>query len=88
MEMLRPRFVLDIACSHSRQSDLSSIFLPRMQSDANLSLQIKLAYHVPMREIEIETQAKAPYVSLSNIFELTKFSDDSLMLLTNSFLTS
>ena len=44
-------------------------FLSRMQTDPNLTLQIKLTDHVLIREIEIETEAKAPNVSLSNFSE-------------------
>ena len=46
-------------------------FLPRMQSDLNLTLQMKLTNHVPVREID----AKAPDVSLSNISEITPLSE-------------
>ena len=50
-------------------------FLSRMQTDPNLTLQIKLTDHVPVREIEIETEAKAPDVSFSNISEIEPFSE-------------
>ena len=50
-------------------------FLSRMQTDPNLTLQIKLTDHVPLREIEIETEAKAANVSLSNISEIMPFSE-------------
>ena len=51
-------------------------FLSRMHTDPNLTLQIKLTDHVPVREVEIETQAKAPDVSLSNISEIAPFSEE------------
>ena len=51
-------------------------FLSRMQTDPNLTLQIKLTDHVPTREIEIETEAKAPNVFLSNIGEIEPFSEE------------
>ena len=51
-------------------------FLSRMQTDPNLTLQIKLTDDVPVREIEIETEAKAPDVSLSNISEIALFSEE------------
>ena len=41
-------------------------FLSRMQTDPNLTLQIKVTDHVPIREIEIETEAKAPNVSVEH----------------------
>ena len=47
-----------------------------MQTDPKLTLQIKLTDHVPIREIEIETEAKAPNVSLSNINEVAPFSEE------------
>ena len=47
-----------------------------MQTDPNLTLQIKLTDHVPVREIEIETEAKAPHVSLSIIGEIALFSGE------------
>ena len=49
-------------------------FLSRMQTDANLTLQIKLTDHVPIREIEIETDGKSPR-SFSNICENAPFSE-------------
>ena len=47
-----------------------------MQIDPNLTLQVKLTDHVPVREIEIETEAKAPNVSSSSISEITPFSEE------------
>ena len=51
-------------------------FLSRMQTHPNLTLQIKFTDHVPVREIEIETEAKAPDVSLLNIIEIEPFSEE------------
>ena len=51
-------------------------FLSRMETDPNLALQIKLMDRVPVCEIEIETDAKAPDVSLSNISEIAPFSEE------------
>ena len=51
-------------------------FLSHMQTDPNLTLQIKLTDHVPVREIEMETETKAPDVSLSNIKEIEPFSEE------------
>ena len=51
-------------------------FLSRMQTDLNLTLQIKLTDQVPFRGIEIETEAKALIVSLSNISEVAPFSQE------------
>ena len=48
-------------------------FLSRMQTDPNLRLQIKLTDHVPVHEIEIDTEAKAPDVSLSTFSEIALF---------------
>ena len=42
-------------------------FFSRMQMDHNLTLEIKLTDHVPIRETEIEAEAKSPNVSLLNI---------------------
>ena len=47
-----------------------------MQTDPNLTLQIKLTDHVPVREIKIQTEAKAPNVPLSNISEVAPFSEE------------
>ena len=47
-----------------------------MQTDTNLTLLIKLTDQVPFREIEIETEAKAPNVSLSNISDTAPFSEE------------
>ena len=51
-------------------------FLSRMQTDPNLTLQINLTDHVPLREIEKETEAKTPDVSLSNISEIEPFFEE------------
>ena len=51
-------------------------FLSRMQTDPNLTLQIKLTNHVLVCEIKIETEAKAPDVSLSTINEIETFSEE------------
>ena len=42
-------------------------FLSRMQTDPTLTLSLKLTDRIPIKEIEIETEAKAPDVALSNI---------------------
>ena len=47
-----------------------------MQTDHNLTLQMKLTDHVPVREIEIETEAKAPDVSLANISAIAPFAEE------------
>ena len=51
-------------------------FFSRMQLDPNLTLHIKLTDHVSVREIEIETEARAPNVSLSNISQTAPFSEE------------
>ena len=58
-----------------------------MQTDRNLTLQIKLTDHVPIREIEIEREAKAPNVSLSNISEVTPFSQELQSAIDEQFIT-
>ena len=47
-------------------------FLSLMHTDPNLTLQIKPTDHLPFREIEIETEAKAPDVA--KLESLKKFS--------------
>ena len=42
-------------------------FLSRMQTDPSLTLSLKLTDRIPIKEIEIEKEAKAPDVALSNI---------------------
>ena len=51
-------------------------FHSRMQTDLNLTLKEKLTDHVPIRESEVETEAKAPKVSLSNINEIAPFFEE------------
>ena len=51
-------------------------FLSRMPTDPNLTLQIKLTDHVLVRELKIETEAKALNVSLSNIREVAPFPEE------------
>ena len=62
-------------------------FLSRMQTDPNLTLQIKLTDHVPVRENDIETEAKAPIVSLSNISEVAPFSEELQPAADEQFIT-
>ena len=62
-------------------------FLSRMQVDPNLTLQITLTYHAPVREIEIETEAKAPNVSLSNISEIEPISEELQPAVDDQFIT-
>ena len=58
-----------------------------MQTDPTLTLLIKLTDHVPIREIEIETEAKAPNVSLSNISEIAPFSEEPEPAVDEQFIT-
>ena len=58
-----------------------------MQTDPNLTLQIKLTDHFPIREIGIETEAKAPNVSLSNISEIAPFSEELQPAVDEQFIT-
>ena len=48
-----------------------------MQTDPNLALQIKLTDHVPIHEIEIETEAKAPNVLCRTLVKLRHFLKNS-----------
>ena len=61
-------------------------FLSRMQTDLNLTLQIELTDHVPIREIEIETEATAPNVSSSNICEIAPFSEEMQPVVDEQFI--
>ena len=58
-----------------------------MQTDPNLTLQIKLTDHVPIREIEIEREAKASNVSSSNISEVAPFSEELQPAVDEQFIT-
>ena len=62
-------------------------FLSRMQTDPNLTLQINLWGHVLDREIEIETEAKAPNVSLSNISEIAPIFEELQPAIDEQFVT-
>ena len=62
-------------------------FLSRMQTDTNLTLQMKLLDHVPIREIEIETETKAPNVFLSNISEIAPISEELKPAVDEQFIT-
>ena len=62
-------------------------FRSRMQTDPNLTLPTKLTDHVPIREIEIDTEAKAPDVSLSNISENAPFSEEPQPAVDEQFMT-
>ena len=58
-----------------------------MQTDPNLTLQIKLTDHVPNREIETEMEAKAPKFFLSNISETASFSEEIQLTVDEQFVT-
>ena len=58
-----------------------------MQKDPNLTLQKKFTNHVPVRKIGVETEAKAPDVSLSNICELTPFSEEKQLVVDANFIS-
>ena len=45
-------------------------------TDPNLALQLKPMDHVPIGEIELETESKAPNVFLTNISAITLFSEE------------
>ena len=62
-------------------------FLSRMQTDPSLCLSIKLTDRVPIREIEVETEAKTPNVSLSNIDEMIPFSSTSQLTVDANFIS-
>ena len=58
-------------------------FLSRMQTEPNLTLQIKLTDYVPVREIKKETGAKAPDVFLPKISGFAPIFEESNLLLMN-----
>ena len=62
-------------------------FLSGVQTNPNLTLQIKLTDHVPIREIEIETEAKSPNVSLSTINEIARLSGELQPAVDEQFIT-
>ena len=70
-----------------RKANSAPNFLPRMQTDPKLALQIKLLHHVAFREIEIEREAKAPNVSLLNISEIAPFSEELQPAVDEQFIT-
>ena len=47
--------------------------LSRMQTDPTLTLSLKITDRIPIKEIEIETEAKSPDVALSNISDRAHF---------------
>ena len=49
-------------------------FLPRVQTDKNASLSFRLTDTVPVREIHIESEAKSPDVSITNVDQLNNVS--------------
>ena len=59
-----------------RKENSAADFLSRVQTDPNLTLQIKFTDQRPIREIGKETEAKAPIVFLSKIGGYTSFSGD------------
>ena len=70
-----------------RKANSAADFLSRMQTVPKLTLQIKLTDHVPIRDIETETEAKAPNVSLSNISESAPLSEELKSAVDEHFIT-
>ena len=58
-----------------------------MQTDPISALQIKLTDYLPIHEIEKETEAKAPNVSLLNICETALFSEELQTAVDQHFIT-
>ena len=56
-----------------RKAHSAADFLSRMQTDPNLTLHLKLTDHVPIREIEIEKETKAPNVFCRILVKLCHF---------------
>ena len=82
MEVLGQSF--DILLAHiPGKADPAADFFSRMQTDPNLTLQIKLTDHVPLREIGIQTEAKAPNVSFRLLVKLRHFLKTYNLLLMN-----
>ena len=59
-----------------RKANCNTDFFPVTQIDPNSTLQMKLTDRVSIGENEVETEANAPDASLSNISEITPFSED------------
>ena len=77
----------NILLAHTPGKASSVDFLSPLQTDRNLTLQMKLTDHVPVFEIEIETEAKAPDVSPSNISEIATFSEEVDSVVYEVFIT-
>ena len=58
-----------------------------MQTDPSFCLSIKLTDQVPIREIEVETEAKTTNVSISNIDEMILFSSTSQLTVDENFIS-
>ena len=64
-----------------------AVFLSRMKTGPNLTLQMKPTDHVPVLEDEIQTQAEVPDVSLSNVREAMPFSEEVQPVVYEQFIT-
>ena len=88
MELLDRVLSFNILPAHiPGEADSAADFLPRIQTDPNLTLQMKLTDDVPIRENEIETEAKAGNVSLSNISEIAPFPEELQPAVDEHFIT-
>ena len=81
-------FSFNILIAHiPGKANSAADFLSRLQTDPSLCLSIKLTDRVPIREIEVEIEAKTPNVSLSNIDEMIPFSSTSQLTVDANFIS-
>ena len=58
------------------RANYSADFLSRKENDKTATISLKITYRIPVREIEIDTEAQNPDVELNMIFDIENFGDE------------
>ena len=58
------------------RANCTADFLSRMENDKTATISLKLTDRIPVREIEIDTEAQNPDVELNVLFDIENFDDE------------
>ena len=59
------------------RANYAADFLSRMENDKSATMSLKLIDRIPVREIEIDTEAQNPDIDLNVLFDTENFSDET-----------
>ena len=77
MELFRQNTRFNIVIAHiPGRANYAAHFLSRMENDKTATMSLKLTDRIPVREIEIDTEAQNPDIELNVLFDTENFSDE------------